>query len=307
MSAKTYQLDITKSDGTSEKISFTITDVTRTYKLRFKCSDGSDIYAGDISVGKTENSYDLKLKLSNESVINVGTIVTPVAQTPSFNEASWSIIEKISESGKANEYFAVGDEKTIELSTGEQITLVILGFNHDEIYDGSGRKAGITIGMKNLLSTLYSMNSTSTNEGGWDKSKMRNVTMDTIYSQLPSDLRLSIKRVLKKTGEGKGSSSIRISNDLLWLFSEVEIDGTTSELYSDEGEQYEYWKTVKDGKNPDDRIKIATINFSPRPQMWLLRSSSNTTSYLFTGFNPSGKRIFISGDMKSGVCLGFCV
>lgn len=306
MSAKTYQLTITKSDGTSEKISFTIPDVTRTYKLRFKCSDGSDIYAGDISINSSENAYDLKLKLSNESVINVGTIVTPVAQTPSFNDASWSTIEKISESGKANEYFAVGDEKIIELTSGEQVTLVILGFNHDEIYDGGGRKAGITIGTKNLLSTPYSMTSTDTNEGGWDKSKMRNVTMDTIYSQLPPDLRLSIKRVLKKTGEGKGSSSIRISNDLLWLFSEVEIDGTTSELYADEGEQYEYWKTVKDGTKQDDRIKNAIVNFANRPEMWWLRSS-NTTDSNFRIFNKKGKLIFWGGDLNSRVCFNFCV
>ena len=113
---------------------------------------------------------------------------------------------------------SVGDEKTIALSTDEQITLVILGFNHDDLSDGSW-KAGITICMKNLLATQYSINATATNAGGWDESEMRTSTMPTLLSQLPSDLQSVVKQVNKKATAGSQSTSITTSADKLWLLA----------------------------------------------------------------------------------------
>lgn len=134
-----------------------------------------------------EIGYDTTSK-----VTKIGDGSTPWKALPffattdlSFSKASWGQIAALSEGGSASKYFSVGDEKTIELTTGEEITLVILGFNHDDL--ASGGKAGITIGMKNLLATRYAMNSSNTNAGGWDQSKMRTETMQTLLAQLPSD------------------------------------------------------------------------------------------------------------------------
>lgn len=79
------------------------------------------------------------------------TLPTLLSTDFSFEKASWSDIAALSESGSADKYFSVGDEKTISLTTGEQVTLVILGFDHDDLTGGG--KAGMTIGMKNLLAT----------------------------------------------------------------------------------------------------------------------------------------------------------
>ena len=106
----------------------------------------------------------------------IGDGVTPwndldwfaVKKKPTFAESDWAEIAEISKSGAAATTFKVGDERTIELTTGEEVTLVILGFNHDDLQ--SGGKAGITIGMKELLTTRYAMNSSNTNAGGWDSS-----------------------------------------------------------------------------------------------------------------------------------------
>ena len=109
---------------------------------------------------------------STNKIIKAGDGVTPWKTLPtllstdfSFGKASWSDIAALSESGSADKYFSVGDEKTISLTTGEQVTLVILGFDHDNLTGGG--KAGMSIGMKNLLATKYRMNATATNEGGW--------------------------------------------------------------------------------------------------------------------------------------------
>lgn len=232
------------------------------------------------------------------------TLPTLLSTDFSFEKASWSDIAALSESGSADKYFSVGDEKTISLTTGKQVTLVILGFDHDDLTGGG--KAGMTIGMKNLLATTYRMNATATNEGGWDESEMRTSTMATLLSQLPSDLQSVIKQVNKKATAGGASTSITTSADKLWLLAEVEVDGTTSAGYADEGEQYEYWKTVKDGTVAADRIKYLS-NGSGSASGWWLRSPNVGNSTYFRNFNSTGTVNTNLAGSTRGVSFGFCV
>lgn len=232
------------------------------------------------------------------------TLPTLLSTDFSFEKASWSDIAALSESGSADKYFSVGDEKTISLTTGEQVTFVILGFDHDDLT--SGGKAGMTIGMKNLLATTYRMNATGTNAGGWDESEMRTSTMATLLSQLPSDLQGVIKQVNKKATAGSQSTSITTSADKLWLLAEVEVDGTTSAGYADEGEQYEYWKTVKDGTVAADRIKYLS-NGSGSAYSWWLRSPLVSNSSSFRCISSTGYVADYSANYARGVSFGFCV
>lgn len=227
---------------------------------------------------------------------------------PSFANNTWAQIAAFAESGKAADVYNVGDEKQIELSTGETITLVILGFNHDDKTDGG--KAGITIGMKNCLETKYPHNTSNTNVGGWNDSAMRKSTMRTLLSQLPSDLQSAIKTVNKKATSGGGASNIVVSSDKLFLFSAIEITGDTiapasSDGYKDEGAQYEYWRTVKDGTQAADRIK--TTGDDGVATAWWLRSPfvGNTTSFI--GVYSTGTVISYSASYSYGVSFGFCV
>lgn len=252
---------------------------------------------------------------STNGITKIGDGSTPWKALPffattdlSFSKASWGQIAALSEGGSASKYFSVGDEKTIELTTGEEITLVILGFNHDDLTGGG--KAGMSIGMKNLLATKYRMNATMTSEGGWDESEMRTSTMATLLSQLPSDLQSVIKQVNKKATAGSQSTTITTtittSADKLWLFSEVEIDGTTSAGYADEGEQYEYWKTVKDGTVADDRKKYLS-NGGGSVNNWWLRSPHASIGEYFRSINSSGKFDGNDANFASGLSFGFCV
>ncbi len=242
----------------------------------------------------------------------IGDGVTPwndldwfaVKKKPTFAESDWAEIAEISKSGAAATTFKVGDERTIELTTGEEVTLVILGFNHDDLQ--SGGKAGITIGMKELLTTRYAMNSSNTNAGGWDSSAMRASTMQTLLGQLPADLQKVIKTVSKKASAGETSMTIKTSADKLFLFSQVEIDGTTSATYKDEGTQYEYWRTVKNGTVAADRIKKLSNGGGSANNWWLRAPSvSNTTAFRY---------IYSTGSVNSngasvtyGVSFGFCI
>ena len=130
--------------------------------------------------------------------------------------------------------------------------------------------------------------------------------MATLLSQLPSDLQGAIKQVNKKATAGGASTSITTSADKLWLFAEVEIDGTTSAGYADEGEQYEYWKTVKDGTVAADRKKYLS-NGSGSANIWWLRSPNVSNSNIFRYINSAGNVSSNSANYTYGVSFGFCV
>lgn len=223
-----------------------------------------------------------------------------------LDDADWATIALLSQNGTISDYYNVGDEKTITLSTGEQVTLVIMGFNHDDLSDGSG-KAGVTFGMKNLLTTTYRMSQSNSNLGGWNNSVMRTTTMPTIFNQLPIDLQAMIKSVNKKSTSGAQSTTITTSKDKLFLFARVEIDGITSAGYADEGEQYEYWKTVKDGTVRADRVKYLS-NGSGAANNWWLRSPNVSSSPYFWAITLTG---YFNGSsaasLTNGVSFGFCV
>lgn len=262
-------------------------------------SDNTVLAAGQFGYDSTNNITKIGDGVTTWDKLAV-FITEPI---PTFADSDWATIAELSENGQAQAFFSVGDEKTISLTTGEQVTLVILGFNHDDLT--SGGKAGMTIGMKNVLATNYRMNDTNTNVGGWDESEMRTSTMATLLSQLPSDLQGVIKQVNKKATAGDASTSITTSADKLWLLAEVEVDGTTEAGYADEGEQYEYWKTVKDGTVAADRIKYSS-NGGGSALDWWLRSPFLGDRNYFWFINLLGY-VGYFGHYSNGVSFGFCV
>lgn len=260
--------------------------------------------AGDILLGETAYARGEKLTGTiptwNGAYENIST-----SAAVNFATDSWETISAACKDGSYKTVYKVGDTKDITLSTGETITVAIMGFDHDDLSDGSG-KAPITVAMKNLLATTYRMNATGTNAGGWDESEMRTSTMATLLSQLPSDLQGVIKQVNKKATAGSKSTSITTYADKLWLLAEVEVDGTTSAGYADEGEQYEYWKTVKDGTVNADRIKYLS-NGSGSAYNWWLRSPYVSNSTGFRSISSTGSVGAYSASTARGVSFGFCI
>lgn len=183
-----------------------------------------------------------------EKYPNVNFIWTPL----SLNGCTWAEIAQICAEGKAADTFQIGDEKVIELTTGEQVTLVIYGFNHDDLADGTG-KASITFGTKDCLATSYIIyDSDSADYSRWDKCTMRTTHLPTIYNTLPSDLQSIIKPVYKNSATSSVSSTIQTLEETLFLLSAVEVLGTRYQkhpegsgavyAYDGEGTQYDYFK-----------------------------------------------------------------
>lgn len=239
----------------------------------------------------------------------------------SFANSSWDEIADIINSGKAQEYFAAGDEREETLYTGEKVVLVILGFNHDIRADGKG-KATMSIGLKNTIDGLFEMNTDCTNEGGWEKSRMRTVYMERLYKLLPEQLRKLIVPVRKLTSKGGCSTDIVCTDDKLFLLSMAEVIShkaicdsewehvaNNADVYNEEGEQYEYFRKLIGDADPDKSNEhlVKYRGDSTSAYVWWLRSPYASNSNYFCCVYSDG---YVSGNLASysyGVCFGFCL
>ena len=151
-----------------------------------------------------------------------------------LNEASWQGIQKVAMAGKANEYWKVGDTKTILLNgriagtpfTNFPVEAFILGFDHNGAVEGWNRihfglsmKDGNPVGLRDRHYGDYNkgspsqnapaakpgfrMNLQNTNAGGWEHSYMRTQVLgshadprDPVKGTLLAALPRSLRQVM---------------------------------------------------------------------------------------------------------------
>lgn len=146
----------------------------------------------------------------------------------------WTLDEQ-----KAKAAMDANTKWSIKLTNGKTLEYRIIGINHDDLADGSG-KAGLTFETTNDVLYLHIMNDTKTNVGGWRSSKLRaRLNSGDLWALLPAELQSKAKAVTKMTDiEGGGSAGTpTATNDKAFILSTTEIYGY---LQSD-GTQYEYY------------------------------------------------------------------
>ena len=142
---------------------------------------------------------------------------------------------------KAKAAMDAGTKFSAKLTNGKTLEYRIVGINHDDLADGSG-KAGLTFEATNTALAAQRMNATNANAGGWEKSELRSrLNTGDLWSLLPSELQSKVKSVTKMTdnqGGGKAGTP-SATTDKVFLLSTTEVYG---DLQSD-GIQYEYYKS----------------------------------------------------------------
>lgn len=308
--------------GGKANVTATVTQANTEYDYTKLQGDGTE-YDGNISATLTAGewsgkfNFNIELKAENCEHSYIGTLTKEATETengkmiytcskcgkvdrvesvaPSFATMSWSAISNISEAGNAASTFSVGDEKELQIGD-ETYHVQILGFNHDDKSDGTG-KAGITVGLKEIMTTKKVMNSASTNVGGWKDSEMRTYVNGNVYNNLLQEVKDIIKPVDKKTSEGNKSTNVITTSDKLFLLSEVEIFGSTEHSANGEGNQYQYFA------NGGSKVKYRSGSL----YAWCERSPyvSSTNSFCFVNYNGSASGSnFINAN---GVVFGFSI
>ena len=225
------------------------------------------------SLGSYSQTYTREFV--DEMTINV----TYVSST--LNDNSWSVIGEISDAGQAANWWSVGDIKNETLSgtwgilnvSGLTVGAYIIGFDHNSGKEGTNRihfKFGKISGTQIAFcdssynssgsGTMFHMNSSATNSGGWKNSYMR-VTLlgnnngpssplsGSLMACISAELRSVLKATTKysdNTGGGSNTASyVTATTDYFWLLAEFELFGTRSYANSVEQnnqQQYQYYK-----------------------------------------------------------------
>ena len=191
---------------------------------------------------------------------------------------------------KAKAAMDAGTKFSTKLTNGQTLEYRIIGINHDDLADGSG-KAGLTF--LTTSTTINSrMNAENSNTGGWEKSELRGrLNSGDLWSLLPAELQSKVKAVKKLTdnqGGGKAGTPTA-TTDKLFLLSYSEIVPTSywASSYpwtSSEGTQYEAFKgKVTNNYSGNESLKVGSA--------WWERSVSPNYSnhflYVYAYGDPS--------------------
>lgn len=255
-----------------------------------------------------------------------------------LNNNSWENIREVSDAGIGANYWSIGDRKEVTLNgTVGHLSLsnyttyaFIIGFNHNQALEGTNRihfqfaKTALSGGTNVCLcdysynssvstTGYFSMNQTSINDGGWERSQMRtNICgtslssyTGTIIAVIPSALLAVLKSVTKYThniGKSATINAITATTDYFFLLSEFEVFGSITKGNANEENkqaQYVYYSAG------NSKIKYKHNGTSTAAHWWL-RSPLLSVPY-FVCVNTNGTVGTEIAPYSYGFAPGFCV
>ena len=229
-----------------------------------------------------------------------------------------AVAEDIAAKGEASSAYAkakaamdAGTKFSIKLTDGQTLEYKIIGINHDDLADGSG-KAGLTF-LTTSTSIISRMNGTNTCVGGWEQSELREkMNGGEIWNLMPSDFQSKVKSVKKLTNNISGkdkNAAVTATLDKLFLLSYSEIVpssywATYLPWTSSEGTQYEAFKgKVTNNHGSNDCLVIGDS------YAWWQRSVNPYSSASFLTVDSIGIPSY-SGEPKNWysycVCPAWC-
>lgn len=313
---KTVAWSIAKAEGTLTLSKTTVTLKPDTTSDSFTVTTNS---AGAVSVeSSAPDTVSVKLDGSTVTVESVGnksgTAViavrvagddnhtAPAAKSctvnaefvPSFENATWAQVIEACHSGNVPDTWVVGNSKPM-LINGTAYQIDIIGKNHDDYADGSG-KAPLTFQLHDCYGEVKPMNVSNTNMGGWASCAMRQTHLPAILALMPTEVQNGLRAVNKLTSAGNNSSTINTTADKLFLPSEIEIFGSVGYSKSGEGTQYDYYKAG------NSKVK----KFNNNTYRWSERSPGGIYGTAFCMVTSNGNTDTYGASYAIGVAFGFC-
>ena len=265
--------------------------------------------------------------------------ITVTTINTTLNSNSWATIKAVSDAGKGDNYWDVGDTKTITINGTVQsftfsnlsIAAFIIGFNHNSNREGSnrihfqiGKIANKLVGLcdsnyGNYVSSGFCMNTEQTNRGGWSNSHMRKTVLgnsgapssppaNSLLAALPADLRAAMKSVSKysdNTGGGYDTASyVTATTDWLFLLAEFEYHGSRRR-YANSAEQ-NYQKQYDYYKAGNSKAHYRHDSTGTAVAAWT-RSANVGNGGSFCLVNEDGTTAGINADYSWALAPGFVV
>lgn len=213
---------------------------------------------------------------------------------PVFANNTWEQIIAACHNNEVPDTWKVADHKPMTIG-GPDYLIDIIGKNHDDYSDGSG-KAPLTFQLHDCYNIAKAMHSTGSNTMGWEKCSMRVEHLPTILKQMPADVQSGIREVNKISKNGGKSTLLVTTKDSLFLLSEVEVFGSSSNSLSGEGTQYDYYKAGNS----------TAKNFNGSAYDWWERSPSTGSTRYYCVVKSTGSSINANSNTIRGVAFAFC-
>lgn len=223
---------------------------------------------------------------------------------PVFADNDWSTIIEACQSGAVPDTWAVGDSKPMIIN-GTEYQIDILGKNHDDYYDGSG-KAPLTFILHNCYDTRYQMNSSnSSSTKAWKNTRMRNTVLPSILQLMPEEVRSAIKQVSKTTGDGgENYATYSATAETLFLLSQSEVFRVWGTESTEEGQPYlEYFGQGSSAAIAAKKIKKSRTG---EARKWWTRTAYTGTGYYYCIVSDEGYEQDSGGTATYGVVFAFC-
>ena len=297
------------------------------------------------NVNQTSGDTTITVKVAADNNYNAPTNKTVTVNAKfvsnTLNENDWSVIKTVSDSGQGDNYWDIGDTKTIVINgkvgnftfSNLSIDAFIIGFNHNSSREGSnrihfqiGKIGGKMVGLvdsqyNNYQSSngYFNMNPNNSNSGGWNNSYMRKTLLgntnsptsplaNSLMAALPSDLRAVMKSVTKFTdntanGGGNQSSYVTATTDYLWLLAEYEVQGSRTYANSYEQNYQQRYEYYSKGNSKVAYRHSATGSTA----WWWLRSAYYYTNSSFCSVWTDGSAGTNSAYYSGALLPGFAV
>ena len=305
----------------------------RKYTVTYYDTDGTVLKTESLSYGATPSykptheSYVFdKWVPAVEAVTGDAEYTVLWSDKPSFADSSWAKIAEISESGRAADYFSIGDSRIVPVTvdgTTYDFTAKIVGFNHDEMEDGS--KAGITC----IFFTVQGQYAFNTAGGSW--TNYSRYTGGTAYPvaknygetayYLPEDLR-SVLKPVKKEDNSRGTTTLNTLYLKTWIPSLTEMGASSKDNISNQkltlGKQYPFFATACYGcpgdKNEYPDVLVTNGDGTKTTGSFWARGMATTSSggaIVFMQYSSAGAKMVDSSpstlQRAYRIPVGFCI
>lgn len=254
---------------------------------------------------------------SEYSASELAGIAQAIEKTSSRDEAL-SVAEQY---GICNEDGTVTTEANeIALTDGTTAELRVADIYTDDMADGG--KAGITF-LLSGSSLTHAMNTTATDQGGWESSALRSWLSSDAMDLLPDELAtyiVSVEKMTNNTGYTVNTAAVTATEDSLWIPSFVEVYGTVNwnwessytsnynTILGSEGTQYAVFSEsgVTGGFGTASEVE-AKSGIGTDANTWWTRTSSPSSSDHFRAVSTvSGPYAVDNATQELGVVVGFC-
>ena len=249
-----------------------------------------------------------------------GSASCSVEMQPSLEIVSWAsgtdeqiaAMVAAADAGQINlsDYWHAGDTRTVRLSAmqrgavgethaAQNVQFVLNDAGHFTL--ANGKKCNFVVHQKDCLSEYGYMNSSNTNNGGWNSCARRTWCNETYRNAIPASLRGIFKQFKTRAANGSGSSAVE-STDYFALPSEKEVFGSITYSNSSaesQNTQFQYYKTAS------NRIKKLGINGSA--DRWWERSPNSGFSSHFCTVRSDGTALASFASRTYGLAPFGCI